>query len=557
MTRRLALAAFASLACLAGLGGAAHAAFPGANGRIAFTREPASGQPDVPAQIFGVNADQSAFGPITGAIDAEQPAWSPNGQLIAYEGPDPADSNFLRIFVAGADGSNSHEVAPLASTSDFGPRWSPDGTRLAFVRQTYSGMTISTQNIAIANADGSGSAAAIPGTDPDISPAWSPDGSRLAVAHYTGGSPIYEIDVINVDGSDRVTLDLPPTSREDNAPAWSPDGATVWFDRGLPAPGCGSQSQIYAVAANAPGTAAPVSKDPSVSEYQAAPSPDGAKVAFVRCDDDPDNVHHIYTMNTDGTGVLPATTGTTIDDYFPDWQPTAPQFSSGPSISGRSVNNQSLTATAGPASAGTTALQFLRCDAQGGNCVPIPGAAAAKAYSAASSVAYKLTSVDLGHTIRVHQTQTNSIGSTSADSPATGSVAPSAGHCSNRFAGTAKADRLKGSRGSDRISGGRGRDRLSGLGGADCISGGPGNDTISGGSGNDILSGGSGNDRITAGPGKNKISGGAGNDKINARNHKRDIVNCGKGRKDRVVADRSDKLRGCEQVKRPRGRTRH
>jgi hypothetical protein len=45
------------------------------------------------------------------------------------------------------------------------------------------------------------------------------------------------------------------------------------------------------------------------------------------------------------------------------------------------------------------------------------------------------------------------------------------------------------------------------------------------------------------------VSGGSGNDTINVRNHKRDIVNCGRG-KDRVIADKIDKLRGCERVKR-------
>jgi Ca2+-binding RTX toxin-like protein len=182
--------------------------------------------------------------------------------------------------------------------------------------------------------------------------------------------------------------------------------------------------------------------------------------------------------------------------------------------------------------------------------VAIPGASATRVRAAATTITYKLTSADLGHAIRVHQTQTNSLGSTSADSAPTKGVVPSGGHCSNRFAGTAKADRITGSRGSDRIAGGRGRDRLSGLAGADCLSGGAGNDRLSGGTGNDTISGGAGNDTINAGRGRNTVSGGTGNDTINVRNHKRDRVNCGKGRRDRVRADRFDKLRGCERVRR-------
>jgi Tol biopolymer transport system component len=549
MIRRLALAVSLSLTVAA----TAQAAFPGGNGRIAFTREPGNGQPDTPEQIFGVNADQSAFGPITGAIDASEPAWSPNGKQIAYVGPDPVNSGRIRVFVANADGSAPHQVAPLVDTNDFRPAWSPDGTRLAFQRQTFTGMTITARGIDIANADGTGGATAVPGTDDDEAPAWSPDGSRLAVVHFTGGNPFNEIDLIGVDGSNRQPIDTPPANTMDQDPAWSADGQTVWFDRGLPASGCSSESQIYAVAASAPQTAALVSLDPTLSDYLPAPSPDGTKVAFVRCDDPADGNHHIFTMNSNGTGAAPATSGNTVDDYEPSWQPAVPQFAGPPTISGKDVNNQTLTASAAPTSGGASVgLQFLRCDGKGAACVPIPGASAAHARAAASSVAYKLASVDIGHAIRVRQTSSNLLGSNSVDSAPTASVAPSARHCSNRFAGTARRDRIRGSRGSDRISGGRGADKLSGLAGADCISGGAGNDTISGGKGNDTLSGGAGNDRITAGPGKNKISGGAGNDRINVRNHKRDRVSCGPGHKDRVIADRIDRLRGCERMIRRR-----
>src|SRR5439155_8818209 len=65
---------------------------------------------------------------------------------------------------------------------------------------------------------------------------------------------------------------------------------------------------------------------------------------------------------------------------------------------------------------------------------------------------------------------------------------------------------------------------------------------------NGAISGGAGNDKIDGGAGRNTISGGAGNDTIEVTNWARDTVNCGKGR-DKVRADRSDKLRACERVK--------
>jgi len=72
---------------------------------------------------------------------------------------------------------------------------------------------------------------------------------------------------------------------------------------------------------------------------------------------------------------------------------------------------------------------------------------------------------------------------------------------------------------------------------------------VKGGNGKDKLSGGSGKDKLIGGKGKDRMNGGAGNDRLLARDHKRDVVNCGKGKHDRAVVDRVDKVRGCEKVK--------
>ena len=54
---------------------------------------------------------------------------------------------------------------------------------------------------------------------------------------------------------------------------------------------------------------------------------------------------------------------------------------------------------------------------------------------------------------------------------------------------------------------------------------------------------------MTGGRGNDIVTGGSGNDAISVRDGRRDRVNCGRGR-DRVRADRRDRLRGCERVRR-------
>jgi hypothetical protein len=108
-----------------------------------------------------------------------------------------------------------------------------------------------------------------------------------------------------------------------------------------------------------------------------------------------------------------------------------------------------------------------------------------------------------------------------------------------------------GGNGNDKGSGGSGRDRMSGGAGNDSLNGQSGNDTVSGGTGNDRLSGSTGNDKINGGSGKNTYSGGPGKDTISAANGRVERIDCGSGR-DSVRADRKDKVKHCEKVRRTR-----
>jgi hypothetical protein len=219
-----------------------------------------------------------------------------------------------------------------------------------------------------------------------------------------------------------------------------------------------------------------------------------------------------------------------------------PAASAPPTVTGEA--RQGATLTAGPGTwTGTpplsSVLAWQRCDAAGGGCTDVPGAAAA---------AYVLTAADVGSRLRVRVTTTGAGGTGSAESALTGVVAPSpikavpgepdptgtAGPPARRLTlrGTARGEVLVGTSANDDIYGRAGRDTLLGLAGRDRLWGGPGNDLLIGGAGRDVL------------------YGGGGNDVLRARGGAADVLTCGRGR-DVVIVDRKDRAdRSCEVVRR-------
>jgi hypothetical protein len=129
--------------------------------------------------------------------------------------------------------------------------------------------------------------------------------------------------------------------------------------------------------------------------------------------------------------------------------------------------------------------------------------------------------------------------------PVTPPPPPPPGACANVKRGTSRADTLRGTSRGDKLLGLAGNDTLTGGAGDDCLDGGAGNDSLSGGTGKDKLTGGTGKDKLNGGKGKDTFNAGAGNDTVNSKDGVRETVTCGKGR-DKVKADKTDRLRGCE-----------
>jgi WD40 repeat protein len=276
------VALLAVVGCMA-IPGTSHATFPGANGKIAFARG---------LNIFTINPDGTGETQLTAFGDSRSPRWSPDGTKIAFS---RSVGGNLDIYVMNADASGVTRLT-TDPAEDESPAWSPDGARLAFYSSRDGDPEIYTMN-----ADGTDQTRITTKPGYDWSPDWSPDGSRIAYSHEEPDLTDLRITTMKPDGTDQRPL-IPGLH-----PSWSPEGNRIAFDLG----------SIKTVNPDGTGVVIVTPAPDNYAEQTPVWSPNAGQLVGSRrfCSEGCFGPNYVFVMNADGSGLTHITTGIT-----PDWQ---------------------------------------------------------------------------------------------------------------------------------------------------------------------------------------------------------------------------------------------
>jgi Tol biopolymer transport system component len=269
--RSFAVALLGSALVLAVLAGPASAAFPGKDGPIVYSFIHLNEDTDTGGlRVHGPTLKPRSK-PLTRDVDDNSPAFSPNGQLIAFESNREAIGSASHIYVMKADGSGIRRLTSGAFRDSF-PAFSADGKRVVFARTLTAPRRIHIYSVPLAG----GEPTQLSTGPEDTEPVFTPNGKRIL---FTGKSKkangASDIFSMSPQGNEvRLVVGGPGHQREADV---SPNGRIIAFN---------SESNLYTARIDGSHTARITRNrggcfDSSCFHYPSF-SPDGTHLAFQR-----------------------------------------------------------------------------------------------------------------------------------------------------------------------------------------------------------------------------------------------------------------------------------
>ena len=162
-------------------------------------------------QVWIMRADGSEQTQLTIGPDSRGPSFSPDGSTIVFEQGTPSGS---RIWTMNADGSGTPQqlsTGPMGVT-DSDPSYSPDGQRIIFWRFVGGAADILTMN-----ADGSNQQPVVATPAFEVEPEFSPDGTKIAYVRGSG-----DLFLADADGANQAPVPGETDVYPESSIGWQP-----------------------------------------------------------------------------------------------------------------------------------------------------------------------------------------------------------------------------------------------------------------------------------------------------------------------------------------------
>ncbi|PYR76910.1 MAG: hypothetical protein DMF86_10900 [Acidobacteria bacterium] len=142
------------------------------------------------------------------------PAWSPDGQMLAYTSYLPGSFSVFQDVVVSMiyKGMRQTPAHGDPNRQNYLPAFSPDGSKIAFTSNRDGN-----PEIYVMNRDGGGMRRLTNNPAIDVTPTWSPAGTQIAFTSDRSGSP--QIYIMNADGTGQQKI---TSESYCDRPTWSP-----------------------------------------------------------------------------------------------------------------------------------------------------------------------------------------------------------------------------------------------------------------------------------------------------------------------------------------------
>lgn len=272
--------------------------------RIAFFS--VSPNQNILAGLYVMDADGRNLGRLSATVSVAYPAWSADGNSITYTSDKRGEEGIYRVALkAGSQEKITGQVASLLAPS-------PDGNKLAYMAACDNNC-----DIFLMDADGRNPYQLTRNGLFDVFPVWSPDSQRISF--MSNRDQFFELYVVDADcavrpgGCDANARRLTHNRDFDGFPVWSPDGTRLLFSSDRV-----GNFDLYSIDA-ACSTIRTCDRstrqltDQPEDDVSPSWSPDGVWIAFV-------SGRAVYVMGADG-GNIHHLMDNVLPDQFLYWRP--------------------------------------------------------------------------------------------------------------------------------------------------------------------------------------------------------------------------------------------